>query len=355
MPNLLHSRNTEENMQSILSHAVTGMSRALRRTAAASALYCVLAVNALIALPQPVTAQQEARSQLNFLLPVEEIEQLLTDGEFRIIDWRGARKPEDRTQRVAIAFDDTVVFSVQWANAPKNGATFNNQPRYELAAYVLQKMFLDPDDYVVPPTVIRSFPLDFVRAQVPEVRPTFDEAPASVLVALQYWLLAVTPDNVWDAQRARRDSVYARHFGNLNVLTYIINHGDSNTGNVLLSESTTNPRVYAVDNGVAFTSMPSDRGFIWRDLLAERLSRATVERLRTITRADLDRALGVLVEFEIRDGQLVAVEPGANMGTGRGVRRSRNRVQLGLTSQEIQGVERRIRALLRESNGMQLF
>ncbi len=56
--------------------------------------------------------------------------------------------------------------------------TFNNVPRYDLAAYELQKLFLDPPEYVVPPTALRMVPLaDFanyspgVAADVPGGRP----------------------------------------------------------------------------------------------------------------------------------------------------------------------------------------
>jgi hypothetical protein len=303
-----------------------------------------------------VAAQEPViERELNFLLPIGELERLLASEPFQIIDWRGARRPEDRTQRVTLAFDDSVIVTAQWAAAPRGGGTFNNQPRYELAAYAVQKLFLDEPEYVVPPTVIRAFPLAFVQEHVPGMRATFNEAPGSVVVALQYWLLAVRPDNVWDVRRARADSVYARHMANLNILTYIINHADANIGNVLISESLDNPRVYAVDNGVAFASQPSDRGDFWRHLHVERVPRRTLDRLRSVTRADLDRALGVLAEFEVRDGVLVQVEPGQNMSTGRGVRRSDQRIQFGLTSTEIRGVEQRIRSLLREANGRQIF
>jgi hypothetical protein len=318
--------------------------------------HTVIAIAFAAVAATPLAAQvATVESHPNFLLPPSLLERLIDREPFRIIDWRGARAITDRTQRIAIEFDDTLVMSAQWATAPRGGAAFNNQPRYELAAYVLQKLFLDEDEYVVPPTSIRAFPLDFVREHMPDVQPTFDEAPGSVVTALQYWLLGVTQDNVWEPSRARSDSAYARHFGNLNILTYIINHGDSNVGNVLVSQSPQHPRVYAVDNGVAFTSRTSNRGHIWRELLAERLPRSTLDRLRAIKRAELDAALAVLVEFEVRDGELVRVEPGPNLGRGRGVRKSGDRIQLGLTSAEIRDVEIRIRSLLREANARQIF
>jgi len=198
----------------------------------------------------------------------------------------------------------------------------------------------------VPPTILRVFPLNYVRMQVPEISPTFGNA-ASVLVALQYWVPLLTPENFWDKDRAEADTVYARRIGNMNVLTYLIRHQDANIGNFLISQVPDDPRVYSVDNGVSFRSVPSNRGFEWRDLRVKRLPAATVERLRKITRADLDAQLGVLAEFEIKDGALVEVTPGANLSPGRGVRQSDSRIQLGLTAAEIGDVENRLRNLLK--------
>jgi hypothetical protein len=119
-----------------------------------------------------------------------------------------------------------------------------------------------------------------------------------------------------------------------------------NAGNYLISTEPTSLRVFSVDNGVAFRSEPSDRGYEWRDLRVNRLPRATVERLRSVTEEDLRSALGVLVQFEVRDGQLVRVEPTENFSDGRGVRRSDNLVQFGLTRAEIGDVWNRIRGVL---------
>lgn len=300
-----------------------------------------------VAAVAPMTARAAAQD-LNFLLPAAETERRLQEEPFQIIDWRGARAPGDRTQRAALTFVDSIVMPIKWATAPENGSAFNNEPRYELAAYALQKMFLGVDEYVVPPTVIRAFHLSFVQEHAPLTRPTFREAPYSVVAALQYWLGGVTPDDFWDRDRATADSVYARHIGNMNVLTVLIRHNDSNVGNFLISQGPDNPRVFAVDNGVSFDSPPSDRGYYWRSMRVQRLSAGTVERLRAITREDLERVLAVLVEFEVSDGLLIGVDPGENMNPGRGVRRSPERIQFGLTTREIRGVENRLRDLLRQ-------
>ncbi|UCC71613.1 MAG: hypothetical protein JSV86_14670 [Gemmatimonadota bacterium] len=296
-------------------------------------------VLALLGSPLDAFAQWE-----NIYLPVDTIERLLRYEDFEIASFRDARFEGDRTQHAVLRFPGKVAMRVKWAAAPKRGDSFNNRPRFELAAYELQKLFLDEDDYVVPPTVARAIPLeDYPRTR--SVDPTFDTS--SVLVLMQYWLSNVTPDGIYDRDRLNSDSVYARHFGNLNILTYLIRHADANFGNFLLSTEPTNPRLFAVDNGVSFGDI-SDRPDDWRRLRTDRLPRAAVERLRGITEEDLQQALGVMIQYEIREGRLVEVEPTENRNPGRGAHKQDDVVQMGLTSREIRGVYGRLEDLLRD-------
>ena len=310
---------------------------------------CALVLQS-VAWSTPAAAQD-----LNVVLPIPQIEARLRAEPFRIVDWRGSRRPEDRTQRATIAFEDSVVLIAKWANAPQNGSRFNNEPRYEMAAYEIQKLFLDESEYVVPPTVLRAFPIEFVREQMPEVKPTFGSAPGSVVVALQYWLSAVTPKDFWNHVRARSDTLYARHIGNFNIFTVVVRHSDANVGNYLISTAEANPRVFSVDNGIAFGSNESDKGFAWRDVQVERFPRRTIERLRQVTRQQLEETLETLAEFEVQDGRLVPVEPGPPLSRNVGVRREGNRVQFGLTRSEIRQVEQRIHELMRAANERRLF
>ncbi len=300
---------------------------------------------ASIALLLPLAAAQA--QDANYLLPILELENRLRESPFTIIDYRGSRAEGDRTQRITIQFPDSAVIVAKLARAPRGGSTFNNEPRYELAAYDIQKLFLEPDEYAVPPTIVRALPLDLLRERDQYVTPTFDNT-RSVVVVLQYWLLQVSPDDFYDRNRARRDTVYARYIGNFNILTHLIRHNDSNQGNFLISRNEAKPRVFTVDNGVAFDSEVSDRGYVWRNLRVERLPRATVERLRSVTPERLQEALGVLVQFEERDGELVAVPRGANLDGGKGVRRAGNVVQFGLTDREIRGIAERVRRLVED-------
>ena len=296
------------------------------------------------------SARAEAQGA-NVLFPVDSIEQRLSEGSFRVIDRRESRGISgERTSRTALSFSDGLLLVVKWARAPRGGEEFNNSPQYELAAYEVQKLFLGEDDYVVPPTVVRAFPIEEYKALDagdPDVHPTF-RGTRSILAVLQYWLLSVTPENIWDSERYRTDGEYARHLGDFNVLTYLIRHSDSNTGNYLISTNPNAPRVFSVDNGIAFSSRESNRGMEWRRIRVDSVPAETVQRLRSLTREDVTRALETVAEFRVLpDSTLERVAPTPSFDGGRGVRRSGDRIQLGLTHSEIGALWRRIGQLLR--------
>lgn len=302
---------------------------------------CALAA---LALPIDALLSQDA----NIALPAARVEALLRDSAFKPVASQGSRFKGDRTEHVLLAFNDSTAIEVKWAVAPTGGQAFNNQPRYEAAAYELQKLFLDERDYVVPPTALRMVPQSvFAASGGLKGEPTFDDSPA-VLVALQYWTMGVTPEGVFDQKRADRDSVYARHLGDLNILTYLIRHRDANKGNMLLSADSANPRLFAVDNGVAFASPPSNRGTDWESMRVKRVSAATVARLRSINDGNLTTALGVVAQFERRGDDWVATPAGPNLDPGKGVRRKGSTLQLGLTSFEIEGVRDRLKELVKD-------
>lgn len=317
------------------------------RPARLALLLAGLAVSAAAA-PVGLAPAGLAAQDVNVLLPTDSIEARLASGAFEILDRRGSRFEGDRTSRVALSYPDGVMLVTKWARSAPGGETFNNVPRYEMAAYEVQKLFLDESEFVVPPTVARAFTLDWYRELEPGASATFRNTK-SVVVVLQYWLVNVTGTDFWDAARFEADTVYARHLANFNILTHLIFHGDENAGNYLISRAPDNPRVFSVDNGVAFSGDVSDRGHNWRRLRVDRLPATTVERLRSVTREELVRQLETVVEFRVLDdGTLEAVEPGPNLSPNRGVRRSGDRIQLGLTAREINGVWSRLERLLRD-------
>lgn len=284
----------------------------------------------------------------NFKLPMDSIEHVLKNQSFELRAMHGARFPEDVAKKGILVSEDKTFFMVKAKGAVPGGEEFNNSPRFEVAAYELQKLFLDPHEYVVPPTVCRSFPLELFRLKVnKDTKETFRKTK-SVLFVVQYWMENVTQQDVFDEGRLKTDSLYARHMANLNIFTYLILHNDANKGNVLISTDETNPRAFAVDNGVAFGADESARGTEWREIRTQRLPKKTVDRLREITKEDLENQLSVLAQFEIRDKQLVEVPLTEVLDIKYGVRKKKDKVQLGLTDWEIEDLHKRLTFFLKQ-------
>ena len=312
------------------------MTRTLQTTTVRSLVLVLAALGAPMAAP----AQDS-----NILIPVDSVERWLLHGDFDILDMR-SRFEGDRTSRVAMDFGGGNMLVVKWAQAPDDGDAFNNSPRYEVAAYEAQKLFLEPREYVVPPTVMRAFDVDWYRTLEPDADPTFDDTE-SVLVVLQYWLFGIAGDDFWHRDRLESDTAYARAMGNFNAFTYIISHNDENQGNYLISESAEDPRVFSVDNGLAFESDISDQGAGWRRLRVDAIPEETVHRLRSLTEADVRRRLETLAQFRIEpDGTLTLVRPEPAIDPGRGIRETDTTIQLGLDERELRGIWRRIQRLL---------
>ena len=307
--------------------------------------------------PMPIAGQDS-----NIFLPVSEIEERLSSQLFEVRSMRTSRGlPSERTYTPTVRFEDGTMLWLKFAPAPRGGEVFNNRPQYEVAAYQLQKLFLDESEYVVPPTVARCFPFDFVeqalnkapnRDAIEDPLPTFDGWRMS-LVVLQYWLWntdVADRDDIRDRERLENDEAFARHAGNFNLLTYLIRHNDSNAGNFLISTDPANPRIFSVDNGIAFSALFSEesaRGTYWRELRIERFPATSIERLRTLTLEDLRAALGVVAQFEFsRDGDFVAVDATENLDPDKGIRRTPTVLQLGLTASEIRNIHRRLTRLI---------
>jgi hypothetical protein len=291
------------------------------------------------------------RGDTNILFSVEFIERQMLAPHLQLLNLDRSRPVDnDRNRRVTLGGPDgEPLMDVHWKPVAPPGTGFNNEPRYELAANRLQRLFLDEPDYVVPPTVLRAMPVEEHRFILPLGQPTI-RGTRSVLFLLSYWVQNLNVDTVdpFDPTLFDRDEVYARHFANANTLTYLIEHKDGNHGNVLVSRDAFNRRVFSVDNDVAWRSDRSDKGVRWRTLHVTRLPATTVARLRELTREQLDAELGVLAEFQVVDDELVAVEPGENLGVTRGLRIQDDRVQFGLTRAEIGDLEQRIQRLLRD-------
>ncbi len=289
-----------------------------------------------------------AAQDANIRQPVADLEQLLA-AEPLVITQAEISRPTakgDITLRAEVSFGGAPPLRVKLRRAERGADSFNNVPRYDFAAYELQKLFLDPAEYVVPPTTLRMVPLADFAKYSPGVARTFFAAD-QVLAVVQYWLSDITVvADVYSPERFAADPVYARHIGQLNLLTYLIRHRDSNLGNFLLGKAEVGARVFSIDHGVAFASVESDRGDVWKDMRVNRLPADTVERLRHITPQLLADRLGVLAQWQLEGRSYVPVASGKNLSEHSGVRRAGNELQMGLTKSEILTVHRLLTKLL---------
>ena len=286
----------------------------------------------------------------NIAFPVEEIEKKLKHDEFEIFRFRDLRFEGDIGKRVILRYSDQKDLQIKWRRALSGGHEFNNAPRFEIAAYELQKLFLDESDFVVPPTLARGYTLESYKSIEADADPTFKD-PDIVLVMMQYWLNTVTVGGeVYNKEKFNTDPLYAKHFANTNIMTYIINHQDSNEGNLLTSTDEKNPRVFSVDNGVTFSSPKSNRGAKWKHIRVKRLPKKTVDRLRSITSDELHKKMGVVAQLELVNGEVKSVESSANLNAKKGVRQKGGVIQLGLTTKEIRAVEKKIKYIVKQAD-----
>jgi len=286
----------------------------------------------------------------NWPLPPSKLEHDFVHHHFKVLSHEpigaGVTGAVKEKVRVSAHGDE---FSVKWKRMPRGADGWNNAPRKEIAAYEIQKWFLDPQDYVVPTTMLRCTPLARFRAVEADAEPTLP-GTRCVLGTVTAWLEDVTvPGELYDEDRFFREPSYAYHMVSFNLLAYLIDHRDGRRGNFLVAKDEDNRRVYAVDNGIAFGAWLFNY-FVrnWNDIRVPALRREAVERLRRIGPAELD-ALGVLVEMRAdAAGVLQPVEPAANLDPERGARVAPGRLQLGLTRDEIEDVAERLEELLED-------
>ena len=305
----------------------------------------LVAAPLLLALAATATAQDA-----NIKQPIADLERLLA-AEPLVITQAEISRPKakgDITLKADVSFGGAPPLRVKLRKAEPGADSFNNVPRYDLAAYELQKLFLDPAEYVVPPTALRMVPLADFAKYSPGVKRTFpDRRPGGGRGAVL-------------AERHRGRSrtsttprvlppipVYARHIGQLNVLTYLIRHRDSNLGNFLIGKAEVGARVFSIDHGVAFASDESDRGELWKDMRVNRLPADTVERLRRITPQLLTERLAVLAQWQLQGRQLRSRgERREPVGKAAASAVKATDLQMGLSKSEIRAVHRLLTRLL---------
>jgi hypothetical protein len=222
-------------------------------------------------------------------------------------------------------------------------------PRKELAAYVLQQLFLDPEEYVVPSCGVRCVPVDEWRRHGGAGDPQVPGTRCTLAIASLRLQDVTVPGVLYDRERFLTDATYARYLADFNLFTYLAGHSDGGAGTFLVSTDDRRRQVFAVDNRVTFGrrrpgSVPSD----WSIIRVAALRRRSVERLRQVKEEDL-RVLRVVWQLEgDATGTMRPVKPGRPMNPDRGAIVKDGVVQLGLTDGEIADVWRRIEILLED-------
>ena len=320
----------------------------MRAAAAVAGLaYLLVACGSHAPGPPPAfQAKRAAGRGMPLSRPAPEAARLLQSEDFEL---RGMKRAEHGVTRVdhghAYFPKRRVDLEVKWKVAPSGGEGWNNVPRKEVAAFVIQQWFLDPDDWIVPPTAIRCIPVE-------EHRKFLDAAPIvedtrCVVGMLAAWLDGVeTPDEVLDLDRFRKEPEYARHRADLNLLAYLIDHRDGRLSNFLVPKDD-DGRIYLIDNGISFGGLVWNY-FVpnWNDIRVPALVRDHIDRLRRVT-ADKVSALEVLTQLEADpQGVLEPAKPAPPWDPAQGARLRPGRAQFGLKADEVAGVAARLQELL---------
>jgi hypothetical protein len=171
-----------------------------------------------------------------------------------------------------------------------------------------------------------------------------------MLLVLSLWLqdVRLPKGNLLDRERFLAEPGYAYYMSNLNLFTYLIEHQDGREGNFLVSDDGRR-QVFAIDNGVSFGQpWPFYNWFVrnWDVLRVPAVRSDSVERLRALTREDLDSLLVVAQLEPDADGVLQLVLPGPPHDPHVGATLSGDVVQFGLTEAEVDAVWTRIQDLV---------
>ena len=303
----------------------------------------------LVAAASGGGANAHAGAQVHWPLPPARLEDVLAHQDFRILSLKGGVGGVSGVKKLHVVFPESgQELDLKWKESPSGDADgWNNTPRKEIAAYELQKWFLDPDDYIVPTAVVHCIPVSEYGPIRQNPRPTI-EGTTCVVGTLVVWLENVgVPKVLYDPERFANEERYRTHMANFNLLTYLIEHKDGREGNFLTADDPGDRRIYSIDNGVAFGSLLTN-WFVpnWQKIRVPSLSRQSIDRLRKVTPEQLD-ALGVVAEMKADDaGVLRVVPPGANEAPRKGARVKPGWLQLGLERGEIEDVKERLDHLL---------
>lgn len=298
-------------------------------------------------------AKDAAGMPRNWPMAPSELHHRLAFEDFVIREVKRAGSGVTGAARFLVEFADGKTLKVKWKRFPARTLDgWNNSPRKEFAAYRIQRWVFDEHDYVVPTPVPRCIPLDVYEPADAHAKPSV-AGTNCVLGLFAVWMNDVEvvddlDDEITDDDgRFNTDPLFAAHLSDMNLLTYLIDHRDGREGNFLISKDPADPRVFAIDNGIAFEGFPWNF-FVpnWNKIRVPWFRRDPIERLRALPADEVDR-LATLFDLDTdAQGILRLRQPTAPLDPTKGVRIAPNKVQLGLTTKEIGALKERIATLL---------
>jgi hypothetical protein len=222
-------------------------------------------------------------------------------------------------------------------------------PRRELAAYVLQQIFLDPEEYVVPSCGVRCVPADEWRRHGGVGDPQVPGTRCTLAIACLRLNHVTVPSVLYDRERFLTDATYARYLADFNLFTYLAGHSGGGGGSFLVSTDDRRRQVFAVDNRHTFDARRPDANVSdWSIIRVAALRRRSVDRLRQVAPENL-HVLRVVWQLESdANGTMRPVKPERPMHPDRGAIVKDGVVQLGLTDSEIEDIWQRIAILRRD-------
>ena len=299
----------------------------------------------------------------NWPVPPHEAERLILHARHMLVQETGAGAGTTGAEKVVVSFpDDRLEVGVKWKLMDPSWKLYsdrldgiNNSPRKELAAWTIQRLFLEPEDYVAPFTTAYCAPMaELLTEERRKKGPTLEGSQCQLGV-VAVWMKDITLElPVLDPERFNRDYVYAYFLSNLNLFTHLVKHHDGRDGNFLVSKDPARRQAFSIDNGVSFGAGFSGlfyNWFVanWNSIRVPALRAESIDRLRTLKPADVTATLGVVSQLERGDqGVYRNVPPGDNLDPSHGVRIEGKTLQFGLTDDEIEDVWERIQDLIED-------
>jgi len=243
-----------------------------------------------------------------------------------------------------------IKFKWKAALSEKDGMeNYDNSISRNLATYQIQKLFLEPEDYVIPTSMVYCIPAQNY-SQILELEATPQiEGSGCIFGNASVWMQDVkVPEVVFVEQHFLTNSNYAYFLSNLNILAYLVEHRDGRSGNILASKDNDRPQLFIIDNDTTFGTNPYNPfANNWNIIRVPALRKETIDRLRSIKRRDLE-FLGVVAQLDKGSDKVFRnVKPEKNMNPRKSVRISESTVQFGLSKGQIDDVWKRVKVLLK--------